>query len=336
MRQTGICLGRWVSVVEISNITYTLRCGHQSDQLVGGRYCQQCTPLATPIYSPTRTSDFIYCPVYYHLKHVDKWAPEHYGKGELAMITGSALGAVCAQHHTGNGDNGALQRIALARIDHELGLLEQQGRTCVPKDAAYEEGLRGRVLRVIPRILERDPLPRDWKILGTEVTLPDHGNARIDLVVRDPQHLAVVDYKVKLNLRKDQVAYEREEWAYSWQMLHYAWAASQDQGLVRRFWIYMVVLEPTFNIHLWPYEINPEHMASFEVSARQVWQDMSDSHAGKRAWTMRPVHFKKWGRGNYKCEFFNACLKYHLDAGAMKQEYVQIGGRHHDDNARRD
>jgi len=304
----------------------------------------KCSPEAAPairdpIYSPTRTSDFIYCPVYYHLKNVDKWAPEHYSKGELAMITGSALGAVCAAMHERSnarddlsGLVSHLQRIALARIEHELDLLKQQGRTCVPKDVAYEEGRRGRILRVIPRILERDPLPRDWQILGTEVVLPDHGNARIDLVVRDPQHLAVVDYKVKLTLRKDQVAYEREEWAYSWQMLHYAWAFSQAMAKgyakdkpVHRFWIYMVVLEPTFDIHLWPYEINPEHMASFEVSARQVWQDMSDSHAGKRAWTMRPVHFKKWGRGNYKCEFFNACLKYHLDAGAMKQEYVQIG-----------
>ena len=283
------------------------------------------------IYAPTRTSDFVFCPKYYEIKYVEKWAPDHYGKGELAMITGSALGAVCAQIHGYEGDTRwgaeALQRLALARIDSELDKLKQQGRTCYPKDVAYEEGLRGRMLRVIPRILERDPLPRDWKILGTEVTLPDHGNARIDLAVRDPQHLAVVDYKVKLTLRKDQVPYEREEWAYSYQMLHYSWALSLTRGEpVSRFWIYMVVLEPTFDIHLWPYEIHPEHMARFEVSSKQVWQDMADSHAGTRVWTDRPNHFKKWGRGNYKCEMFNACLKYHLDAGAMKQEYVQIGG----------
>ena len=284
--------------------------------------------MTSPIFAPTRTSDFVFCPVYYHLKYVDKWAPTHYSKGELAMIMGSALGAVLAQHHTGNGDNGALQRIALARIDHELDLLKQQGRTCVPKDVTYEEGLRGRILRVIPRILERDPLPRDWKILGTEVTLPDHGNARIDLAVRDPQHLAVVDYKVKLNLRKDQYTYTREEYAYDWQLLHYSWALSQARGEpVKRFWIYCVILEPTFDIQLWPYEINPEHMAAFEVSVRQVWQDMQDSHDGKRVWTQRPNHFKKWGRGLYKCEFFDACLKYHLDAGAMRQEYVQISSR---------
>lgn len=288
------------------------------------------------IYSPSRTEDFLFCPAYYMLKHVHGWQPATYGKPEIAMALGRGVGAGLSFYYTHDrlgvpvpplADGlqppvpDAAVRVGLAATDAALAELDATGRVCISYAQEDLDHVRPRVTRAIARIIERDPIPRDWTILGTEVTLPDHGYCKIDLPVRDPKNLAVVDFKTKRYIRADQLTKERRELAHKWQQLHYAWAYGEAMGeQVTRFWIMLVVLEPKFDVHFWPYDIHPEHLKGWIVSARQTWADMDATERGERPPVQRPNHFDKYGA----CEFYDACFTYHYDEGAMVQDYIQV------------
>lgn len=294
--------------------------------------------MGDKVYSPSRTEDYLFCPVYYQLKHTQGWQPATYGKPEIAMAMGRGIGAGLSAWYSysrlgvpvpplAEGSQPlsleeAALRVGLAATDAALAEFEQAGRTITPYAQEDLDQLRPRVLRAIPTAIAQDPIPKDWTILGTEITLPDHGYARIDMPVRDPVSLAVVDFKTKLTMRKDQVVKERQKYQHHWKSLQYCWGYGEAMSEpVTRYWIYLVVIQPKLEIHFWPYEVHPEHMAGFVASARQAWDDMDAVNAGLRVATQRPWHFNKDG---YMCDFYAACYQCHLDEGLMVQEYVKV------------
>ncbi|KKL20317.1 hypothetical protein LCGC14_2456650 [marine sediment metagenome] len=290
------------------------------------------------VRSPSRTEDFLYCPILYQLKHIDKWVPNLYGKREISFAMGHAIGAGLDlfYRHTRlkeslpliEGEVRPIEdycvRVAMDAFEKSIQGCLDQGRTLNPKDEEVADQALGRVIRAMPRVLEQDPIPSDWTILGSEVPLPDHGYCRIDLPVRDPVNLAVLDIKTSLTLAKDKVHFRRREYTHNWQQMHYCWAYGDAMGEpVYRYHILQVVLEPKTLVYFWPYSIHPENMAAWLVSARQTWKDIDDFHEGRRDPVQKPVHYGKYG----DCEMFDACLTHHYDEGLMRGDYIQIGGK---------
>jgi len=146
----------------------------------------------------------------------------------------------------------------------------------------------------------------------------------------------VLDAKVKLRLEKKEVAKELEKYAYSWQFMHYAWAAAQHyEEPVTDYFVMLVVLEPGFHIQLEHYTVNPELMLLWEQSAKSAWavmaamdgdptdlQDMTDTLPGENPRPLYPWHnwefFTRFGRR----EFADAFLRHRCHSHLMVESYI--------------
>ena len=176
-------------------------------------------------------------------------------------------------------------------------------------------------------------------ILEVELTLPDHGHCRIDLVVQTVLGPMVVDLKTSLTLDVKYETMRLREYEEDWQFFHYAWAyqdyldsrvagrftLGEPAPRVRRFGIYLLVLEPKSRLPLLhPIAINPEIMALWEHSATQVWRLMDAMRRGEPI-TIDP---KPWSTFNFYSKFgredwADAFTKYFLDPGLLPAAYVK-------------
>ena len=145
--------------------------------------------------------------------------------------------------------------------------------------------------------------------------------------------LAVLDAKVKLRLEKKDFARELDKFAYSWQFMHYTWAAEKHyEEPVKDYFVMMVVLEPGFHILLEPYTVDPELLLLWEQSAEVCWAVMAAMEGERqhllellsREKPLYPYHgfdwFTRWGRRPYTDAFLRHRLHDHL----MKEEYINI------------
>ena len=163
-------------------------------------------------------------------------------------------------------------------------------------------------------------------IVASELSLPNHGYARIDLVVNSLYGPMVVDLKSKLTLDIKYQAQLLREFEESWQMLHYTWAYGDLIGeRVRRFAILLHVLEPKSRLPvLHPVVVTPELLQIWEQSARQVWRRMEGIRTGTPV-LMDPLpacsfnFFSKFGREDWA----DAISKCFLDEGLLDAAYIK-------------
>jgi PD-(D/E)XK nuclease superfamily len=285
-------------------------------------------------YSPSQTTTWIDCPIKRALAYQEKWMPRRYGKRELAAILGGGVAAGLGAYYHFRGaceqwDGQSISTkpyvdIAVQVTRARLRELEEIGAVVNDYDRAQQDALPDRVQRAVEKYITWDvegrAIPHAWLILDVERTLPDHGHARLDLGVDDGQGPAVVDHKVKLQLKREYRQRELDRYRHSWQMLHYAWAYGAVLGRpIRRYYINLIVLEPQFSVELVPFSVEPEHMAQWEQSARRVWAQMEREDQGIEHPWMAAKHADEYGN----CEFAEACLTHKWDPALMAAEYVR-------------
>lgn len=294
------------------------------------------------VYSPSQTVKFMECPATWIL-YKQGWRPKYMSKGNLAAILGTAFHNAIAEHYRAErqGEPEIIGDIAYASVLKDLGVYEELGFLCGTRDLDLKAALPLKAKSLTTKFLTHkkysDPVPQDWEYSDPELILPEHGHARIDLVVSPRDNIvAPLDWKVKLRMDPRYEWKTKQEWAYSWQFMHYAWALSQYSGKpVQEFYVCWVSLEPGFRTELLDYYIDPELMQLWENSAKQVWALMAAMQGDNEALatmivrgkTLYPFHtfqwFTRWGRD----EFTDAILDHRLHSDLMKQDYINIGGR---------
>jgi hypothetical protein len=311
-----------------------------------------------PVFSPSQTKDFLRDPGMWYFRHVEKWRPKMIGKKEVAGILGSAIADGAAVFHNGLKAFGATLRLrehnkerlikdaaatAVQTVKDEKAKVKLIGQTVYDDQSEAWELLEKRAAEGVFKLaLYNTFQPED--ILDVELTLPDHGFCRIDLVVQTLLGPMVVDLKTSLSLDAKYVPLRLREYEEDWQFYHYAWAYQDylttrflesseeakhlgpgDAPQVRRFGILLLVLEPKSRLpRLHPIAINPELMALWHHSATQVWRLMDAMRKGEpitidpRPWSTFNF-YSKFGREDWA----DAFTKYFLDPGLLPAAYVK-------------
>jgi len=292
------------------------------------------------IYSPSQTMSFFSCPAEWRLDQAG-WRSKMYGRKELASILGDAFHLAHAEYYR----NGAVPPIegireayalqARLKAENELKALDTAGFECWPNDLDLRNALPLKAQTLVYRWLGDNKVPKEWQIVAVEHMLRDFGWCKIDLLVRPypMDRLAVVDAKVKLRLEKKEINKELEKYAYSWQFMHYAWAAAQHyEEPVTDYFVMLVVLEPGFHIQLEHYTVNPELMLLWEQSAKAAWAVMAAMEGdGDDLMTLLHDHEEKplypWHGWDFftrygRREYTDAFLRHRLHDHLMKESYI--------------
>lgn len=263
------------------------------------------------------------------------WVRKVLQKRDLAGIVGTAFAAGAGAYHTlrMNHEEGgqpladlnkvkagaAAMGIADRILHQHLERIERDGFIVNATDDLYLTQMPTRVQKAVAKYVQNDPLLPTWKIVSVEQELPEHGGARPDLIVRDDLGLAVVDLKSKVELRQQWKAKTVADYQNHDQMFHYAWAVGEAYGEpVQRYYIALVVFEPTFSVELLPNEINQETLSVWLQGRRRVWDLMAQEDRGDAVPFMSDKHADNFGR----CDYEEACFRWHYDTELMKNTYL--------------
>ena len=268
--------------------------------------------------SPTQTLTWGACPVKRALSYGLALRPKRVMHSEIAAIGGKAFGKAMELRNLSILAGEPLSvddtvSVGLTEVKVEKDLLVEQGREVPHWELAYAAGIEGRVEHGIKKYIQNDPL-QDYHIQHVELTLPEHGNARIDVGVLDDFGHSVVDYKFKLRL--DSKYYDKtvEEYKNSWQQFHYCWAYGEYLGTtIHNYIICLVVAEPKFSVKLHEFPVHPEAMTAWKESAQRIWAQMDAEDVGLAKPWMATEHVTKWG----PCEFQKACFDHRWDMSLM-------------------
>lgn len=275
--------------------------------------------MTNKVYSPSQTKDWGFCPYYWEFRQRG-WTPKRLGKKELAGIAGTGFAAGMAAHHMGfNIEDARIQ--AMGSVEREFHKYQSAGAFF---EDAEPDIAKTKVLNALAKTVQLNPIPTTWEILDVELTLPDHGNARIDLGLHDGQGLAVADYKLKLSLQARYHDKEVNRYINDFKMLHYAWAYGQyKQAIVERYHMLIVILEPVFTIKLGSFSVHPQILQAWEHGARAMWGMMFEHRAGELPLWENPEHESKYGR----CEFERACFDLKRDESLYFNDYINLKER---------
>lgn len=247
--------------------------------------------------SPTSTTDWQRCPLYYTLKR--EWAPRG-GLWTPNKLLGTAIGDGLSALYRGDDDPEEVVRRVLAE-------------GFVPNDDHTLESLTRLSLRGYQRAAG-DRLHETGEVLMVDEPLPSR--ARPDLVQRVPgQGLVVTDTKVSL---KGGFRYVTE-YTYSHQLYHYAWEVAEVLGEpVTWCKIHLINLTP-LDTMLHPVEIRPAQLALWLEGAKRTWAAMAnDAPTAQFSGCVN-----KYGR----CEFLDACHVIGTEPDSMEALYERIPPR---------
>jgi len=289
------------------------------------------------VYSPSQTTLFLESSMKWALSG-DYETRKVDGRRDFARVLGAGFAAGMAKYNEWRRDTvptptqcpGDTVDAAVAAAIDCVGsqMLEFEGREIGERDAAQRASILPRVERAVKKAIGGDPIPPDWKVITVETTLGEaYGWVKPDLVVCDPRGVAPFDYKLKLAIRgksPDERAWNKEQliadYARSWQMYHYVWALSHGGQLVNHYYIALTVLEPSFGIDLFPYEVDPESLAQWEKFAWATWERMERIEEGLEL----PVCAMGGCGSQYgPCEFQKLCWEFHYDWELAKFDYVR-------------
>ena len=292
-----------------------------------------------PVFAPTTTETWGFCHLKHELASIERWVPVQFGKRDLAPYLGRAFAAAMAALNFDKlpsrdasapsplSPTDAPPIVASRAFVGEIEALRAAGVQIMQDDVDESAAALG---RGVEKYLANDPLieSNGWHVQDVELTLPNHGRARIDWGGLDPDGvLCQVDYKLKLNLDAKWYSKEVERYRYSNQMWHYCWGYGEHkQQPVNRYYVCLVVLSPRFSVKAHPYEVDPELLAAWRTSAEQKWRDMDAQKEGLRIPDMASVHRDAYG----DCIYQRACLELKLDPALMSVAYVQLPRREHE------
>jgi PD-(D/E)XK nuclease superfamily protein len=283
-------------------------------------------------YSPSRTEDWLKCPLYRHLKK--EWTPRRIGTREMAAMLGkgfhAAMSAYNSQRRTGRpigqgpvSDGGAsvpYVPIAIQSIRMELQQAKERGCWVDERDKVTEDALERRVTKAVERYIAEDPIPESWVVLDVERILPEWGDCIIDLAMDTPMGVVVIDYKTKLTWDAKYRDSDLTDYRDSEQRFHYSVAyADFIKRPVYAFYVCLVVLEPTFHVYLEPF-LNEQESLDIWRQGREnaTWRVMEMEENGEIGVGRAAIHRTRFGY----CDFYKACFEHKLDHQLMGRDYL--------------
>lgn len=216
------------------------------------------------IYSPSRTEDWLHCPMFSHYRRMGL-EPRVAGPAEweIALPLGRSIHKGLEAYYAG-------ARSPEAALAAGFGEAERQ---YVDQETYTREGFHKLVARGIGFALDPPVLDSDEVVVAVE---DEVGECRADLVTRKPGvGLRIVDFKTKQSLKSEWRRKELDRYATSWQMRHTAWAIGEKYGEpVVDYRIQLIVLSPKGEALTETYPLGAERLAAWLASAERVWAAM--------------------------------------------------------------
>jgi hypothetical protein len=273
------------------------------------------------IWSPSATKQFLFCPVYWRLNR-EGWVGRDYGKLDAYGARGSGVAKAIELWNQTSDLEGSIEGLRVEITNEWEKRLVPQRAWGAP--AKPEPTLAQMIREATECFVAYTNAPVDhYDIVETEYTFKDHGNARADAIIRLRNgKLIPLDYKVKAKAYTPWLEYKiREDFRNSWQMLHYCWALSEEQGrLVDEYAILILWHDKKPKIEYVPYAVDSFRLEQWYKSAVNAWARMNDIVEGRSEPTEAAEHGDKFG----PCVFEAACLQHRRDPELMASDYLQI------------
>lgn len=282
-----------------------------------------------PIFSPSLTELWKFCPLKAHLQRIENLEPKH-NRNLLARLAGSAVAeglSVINKEWMRTTTSTAVPPYILSAAKERgtkyLSLASTHYQVCgVPIEQTSIDAKLLEIQRAIERYAKVNPLS-GFVIRDVETELTDYGRCRIDLgLINSGGDIAIADVKYKSNLDDKYREKTIKQYLRSWQFKHYAWAYSKYLGKpVPLTYLVLIVMRPAFSVSVIPEEIDPEWMKVWEQSATRSWEDMYQERQGLRVMNTAAVHQDQYG----PCEMEGVCFDHKLDIdNAILQDYVRV------------
>lgn len=282
-------------------------------------------------FSPSQTDTFARCPLKWWLMRRQGFEVKYINKGDLARWMGNAIHAGVSAYYIDDRKLSVqgITDVIMVEWKQLLDTAIAQGRVIDDEEVKLE--IEGKLRNVAPKlIINQDPFPLSWQLKYVEGILAEDGS-RIDLGGWDNNNIPFyADYKSTLYCKESDVPFRVGDYAFSHQMMHYAYFFSKAIGEpVRRYFIPYTVMAPKAMISMQQYEIEPQQLDRWYVSAQQWWGEMEmwlglAKEKGDDWVTAHikysPNHKDGWGR----CPMYGACVDFNLDPELMKTQYIQI------------
>ena len=258
------------------------------------------------IYSPSATTTFARCPQMWQF-YREGWQPKHIGRLQIAgaYVIGFAkameeLFRMYPYHISSNIEYATHVGIDIAQRSIQK-FLDAGG--VIGNDGQNVHLIPERLTKAILNFVKKWQKPSDWHSFIPELTFPEHGNCRVDLLCQSDYGPCIIDFKTKLTrpqeyrLAQDVAAYE-----YSWQFYHYIWAARSMNIAVESFAVIVVTFEP-FSITQEQWIVDEDYLAQWIESAEYWWMLM-DCAKETNNYVMATDHSDKYGL----CRYAETCL----------------------------
>lgn len=282
-------------------------------------------------YSPSQTELFARCPLKWWLMRRQGYDVKYIGKNDLARWMGNAIHTGVSLYYMENRKPTVadLQQVMVTDWHTHIAEAQAQGRVLDDEEVKLE--IEGKITNIAPKlIINQDPFPLSWKIEHIEGILGPDGS-RIDIGGWDNNDIPFyADYKSTLYCKESDIPVRLRDYAFSHQMLHYAYYYSQAiKEPVRRYIIPYVVMGPKPLLHPESFEVDPQQLDRWYLSAQQWWgqMDMWLQLAAEKGndWVTNhipqsPVHKDGWGL----CPMYDGCVTYGLEPALMQTQYIQI------------
>lgn len=223
------------------------------------------------VYSPSATLSFQQCPQRW-LWERQGWRPKAVGRPTVAASIGIGISKgmelLFKSSTVGAAVDGAIE-IAYKEVNERI---EAGGYLAPDAEKGLEEMPR-RIEKAIKGFVKQRPFPEDWHTFVTEVTFPDHGHSRPDLLCQSDLGPCIVDYKSKVTAQDYIIDRFLQDMEKSWQMYHYIWAARAMGLQVESFAVCLIIIEP-LHFYLEQWVVDEEHMARWVLDAHRWWAQM--------------------------------------------------------------
>jgi hypothetical protein len=279
------------------------------------------------IYSPSSTLDFATCPLKWALRRFAHIVPRYIGKKECAAAVGIGFAEGVHAFYKGLP---VIEAIDTARYTAErhIDTLLTSGGLLSDDDNVTASRVGQRAATGVERYIAWTATHDEWWDPSPELTFPDYGPCRVDLVVNTCDGPTIIDFKTRVTNPRSfwMIDQQLDESEQSWQLKHYVWAARENGMEIEAYGIAVVVLEPRWSIHLSQWAVDEEEMKHWYGDAMTLWSRMEALERlvecqGLKAlrWIERsPTHYTKYGI----CDYYSLCFNFKLEIERAKSFYM--------------
>jgi len=266
------------------------------------------------VYSPSQTLEWSRCPFLWATSYKEGWRWHEVSKRDIAASLGTAFGAGMQCYNDAAREWGWLAALAGEIIEAAkkcalLKLTEEWNgwaKACLDRSLLATCGdVEAQLTQAVEHAILNDPTPPDWKVVAVEQPMPEHGNARADVVYETPAGERVVrDYKFALSVPSKYVDERLADYAVHPQSFHYCWMHEASLFIPT-----LVIASPRPSLKELPTQRNPKEIEGWLYSQKAKWMEMELMEDGDIPVWKSDVHKTQYG----KCELYDYCLTYGAD-----------------------